>query len=118
MAWGLGRCDGEDLLEEGRRDRVPGPEPRGMIGRSTMTMKKKVARIEVIGDKCQELPRAPLPVHINRASTGQRPGLRVGRRVRMPGGKGNRVPTLKEQRRSGPGQTFEIMGKDVCSLVK
>lgn len=47
-------CDGEHLLEEGRRDRVPCPEPRGMIGRSSMMM-KKVARIGVISDKCQEL---------------------------------------------------------------
>lgn len=36
----------------------------------------------------------------------------------MPGRKGNKVPTLKEQRKSSPGKTFEIMGKDVCNFVK
>lgn len=58
LACGLGRCDGEHLLEEGKVIGSRVLELRGMIGRSTMTMKKKVARIGVIGDKCQELPKS------------------------------------------------------------
>ena len=65
------------------------------------------------------MPRAPLPVPIKRASTGrdQAPGLGWGgsQDARR---EGKQVPTLKEQRRSDLGQTFEIIGKDVCSLVK
>ena len=65
------------------------------------------------------MPRAPLPVPIKRASTGrdQAPGL-WGGGSQDARREGKQVPTLKEQRRSGLGQTFEIIGKDVCSLVK
>ena len=46
-----------------------------------------------------------------------RTGARV-RGVRMPGWKGNKVPTLKERKKSSSDRTFEIMGEDMCSFVK